>query len=114
MSTTIESWARRKLGKKFAGGTGGEGSRGGKVIGHTRSGKPIYSPRDDGRPPKSKGYGREDHQDAAKLHKVVAQKLGKRAAVPMTGGQGVAEALKMGSLKNAHAKAAAYHEGLGR
>lgn len=43
----------------------GEGSRGGKVIGHTRSGKAIYGK------PKSKkhdDFTAEDHQDAAKLH----------------------------------------------
>lgn len=44
---------------------GGEGSRGGKIIGHTRSGKPIYSKA------KNKNHDSftyEDHRDAAKLH----------------------------------------------
>lgn len=42
-----------------------EGSRGGKVIGHTKSGKPIY---DSVTPHKDhKGFEREDHEDAATL-----------------------------------------------
>lgn len=44
---------------------GGEGSRGGKVIGHTRSGKPIYQSSDDNN---TKDYGKEDHEDAANEH----------------------------------------------
>lgn len=38
----ILKWANRKR----RADTGGEGSRGGNVIGHTKSGKPIYAPRD--------------------------------------------------------------------
>jgi len=51
---------------------GGEGSRGGKVIGHTDSGKPIYEKANH---PSHKSFNRGDHQDAHNLH----QKLGKEA-----------------------------------
>lgn len=49
MATNLVKWAKRHAAraglapKKYAGGGGGEGSRGGKVIGHTKSGKPIYA-----------------------------------------------------------------------
>lgn len=43
----------------------GEGSRGGKVIGHTRSGKPIY---ENSNHPDHKGFSSSDHLDAAKAH----------------------------------------------
>jgi len=71
---------------------GGEGSRGGNVIGHTRSGKPVYGPNDSfvsaARSAQSGGtdatdklkqeikahqqqhadFTKEDHEDAAKMH----------------------------------------------
>ena len=51
----------------------GEGSKGGKVIGHTRSGKPIYESHLQ---PKTKhkvidhckDFSKEDHEDAQNLH----------------------------------------------
>ena len=44
---------------------GGEGSKGGNIIGHTRSGKPIYdSYNHEGH----KEFNAEDHRDAGKLH----------------------------------------------
>jgi hypothetical protein len=43
----------------------GEGSRGGKVVGHTSSGKPIY---DDHGHADHASFSKEDHMDAAKLH----------------------------------------------
>ena len=45
----------------------GEGSRGGKIIGHTKSGKPVYA----GAHPLSATYGgfsASDHEDAARAH----------------------------------------------
>jgi len=45
---------------------GGEGSKGGKVIGHTKSGKPIY---ESGRAKDYKDFTGQDHYDAAKFHK---------------------------------------------
>lgn len=44
---------------------GGEGSRGGKVIGHTRSGKAIYQNNSD---KNSKHFTKEDHKDASAIH----------------------------------------------
>lgn len=44
---------------------GGEGSKGGKIIGHTKSGKPIY---DTANHPSHAGFSTADHQDAADLH----------------------------------------------
>jgi len=43
----------------------GEGSRGGKVIGHTKSGKPIYASQNA---KLEKSYNAEDHKDAAYAH----------------------------------------------
>jgi hypothetical protein len=67
----------------------GEGSRGGKVIGHTKSGKPVYGPK--GKLPTSKaavqkmakaqakkdskGWTGRDHLDAKKIHATHAKKL---------------------------------------
>lgn len=44
---------------------GGEGSRGGKVIGHTKSGKPVYAKK---RASTYKSFTKEDHRNAAELH----------------------------------------------
>jgi hypothetical protein len=44
---------------------GGEGSRGGKVIGHTSSGKPIYAHKDAH---EYKDFTASEHQEAANLH----------------------------------------------
>lgn len=41
---------------------GGEGSRGGKIIGHTKSGKPVY---DSASHEGHKDFTKEDHHDAA-------------------------------------------------
>lgn len=51
---------------------GGEGSRGGKVIGHTKSGKPIYHHETYSNENYS-DYSKEDHADAAKVHDEKAQ-----------------------------------------
>lgn len=44
----------------------GEGSRGGKVIGHTKSGKPIY---DSHSHESHSNFSKEEHLQAASLHK---------------------------------------------
>jgi len=44
---------------------GGEGSHGGQVIGHTRSGKPIYA---NANHPEHSGFTKNDHQDAIHAH----------------------------------------------
>lgn len=46
--------------------TTGEGSRGGKIIGHTKSGKPVYADSAAGEKPK--GFDENDHIDAAQHH----------------------------------------------
>jgi hypothetical protein len=46
----------------------GEGDRGGHVIGHTKSGKPIYQKLYAGGNTEYEGFTKEDHEDAAKLH----------------------------------------------
>lgn len=52
---------------------GGEGSRGGKVIGHTKSGKPIY---DDAEHPDHKNFTSEEHLRAANVNKFKAKHEG--------------------------------------
>jgi len=44
---------------------GGEGSRGGKIIGHTKSGKPVYENRNA---MAEKKYTSKDHDDASYAH----------------------------------------------
>lgn len=44
---------------------GGEGSRGGKVIRHTKSGKPIYSEKHAN---DYKDFSKQDHKDAEEAH----------------------------------------------
>lgn len=44
----------------------GEGSKGGKVIGHTKSGKPIYAKHDDSR---HSDFDSNDHIDALTVHR---------------------------------------------
>jgi hypothetical protein len=61
------------------GGKDGEGSRGGNVIGHTSSGKPIYRKATAGegyhsRHKKYEGFTVKDHQDAAAAHSAEADK----------------------------------------
>lgn len=56
---------------------GGEGSRGGKIIGHTKSGKPIY---DTFSHSAHKDFTHQDHYDAQNLHKKnIIKKHGKDA-----------------------------------
>lgn len=49
-----------------------EGSRGGKIIGHTRSGKPIYASMAG---KDHKNLTHEDHRDATELHLKEARRL---------------------------------------
>lgn len=52
----------------------GEGSRGGKVIGHTKSGNPIYDTFDHS---EHKNFTKEDHRDAADIHEQYYEKKGR-------------------------------------
>ena len=45
-----------------------EGSRGGHVIGHTSSGKPIYASHAGNFKAHTKDWSKQDHADAASLH----------------------------------------------
>lgn len=45
---------------------GGEGSRGGKIVGYTKSGKPIYEGR--GTAKKYESFTKQDHHDAVDHH----------------------------------------------
>lgn len=47
---------------------GGEGSKGGKVIGHTKSGKPVYR-NHTVKNKVYKDFTKQDHADASKLHR---------------------------------------------
>ena len=49
-----------------------EGSKGGKVVGHTKSGKPIY---DNKHANDYKDFSSADHKDAANHHREVAKKI---------------------------------------
>ena len=52
-----------------------EGSRGGKVIGHTSSGKPVYESHSH---PSHKDFSATDHQEAANQHAQMQTKIEKR------------------------------------
>lgn len=53
---------------------GGEGTRGGKIIGHTSSGKPIYGSHGH---PSHGGFTKDDHFQAAKKHEELVDKHNK-------------------------------------
>lgn len=73
---------------------GGEGSRGGKIIGHTKSGKPVYEKLSDSR---HDNFTKEDRQDALKHYS-------KRAHQEELDGKVVKknEGMKFEEDKNAH------------
>lgn len=67
---SVESKSRQQLEKGIDENIiekGGEGSKGGKVIGHTKSGKPIYESL-DAKHENYKNFTSKDHKDAALLH----------------------------------------------
>lgn len=51
---------------------GGEGSKGGRVIGHTSSGKPVYAGHSN---PAHKEFTGAEHHSAAKVHEKERNKL---------------------------------------
>lgn len=63
--------------------TPGEGSRGGKIIGHTRSGKPVY---DNHGHAAHAGFSKPDHRDAAKMHDHIQEEMDKKHANGVIGG----------------------------
>lgn len=56
---------KKELIKKLVEELKSEGSRGGKVIGHTKSGKPIYESHEQTH---TQHYTSEDHSDAVNAH----------------------------------------------
>ncbi len=80
----------------------GEGSRGGHVIGHTKSGKPVYA--SGGR---NQGFTKQDHRDASALH----DKAGDRAF--SRGGPAVATARQHWEQAFKHESAATAGRGSG-
>jgi len=65
----IESLKEIFSGEELEKAIKGEGSRGGKVIGHTRSGKPIYGTSSQKQVGiHEKGWTKKDYEDAAKAH----------------------------------------------
>ncbi len=46
----------------------GEGSRGGKIIGHTKSGKAVYESKGMDKPHGTENYTPDDHRDASVIH----------------------------------------------
>lgn len=67
----IANWDRRYAEAHSNISKGGEGSRGGKVIGHTKSGKPIYEiASHEGH----KDFTEQDHKDARAIHEKKALK----------------------------------------
>lgn len=51
---------------------GGEGSHGGKVIGHTKSGKPIYGGAMD-KPSDHKDFSKQDHKDSSDINMLISK-----------------------------------------
>lgn len=54
---------------------GGVGSRGGKVVGYTKSGKPIYSSGYHSDYNNNSKYSKEDRSEISEYHKKTAAKL---------------------------------------
>lgn len=52
-----------------------EGSRGGKVIGHTKSGKPVYEDHKRSDHSDYENFNAKDHKEASQLHYDIARKL---------------------------------------
>lgn len=74
----------RRLGKvNSALAKSGEGSKGGKIIGHTKSGKPIYDSHGHAA---HAGFAKPDHRDAAKMHVHHQELMDKEHAGGVIGG----------------------------
>lgn len=58
---------------------GGEGSKGGKVIGHTKSGKAIYGEKSPSKGHKFEGWNKQDHLDALEAHGSLSDKHDKES-----------------------------------
>jgi len=65
LSISLDSYQGHQIEKGFQ----GEGSKGGHIIGHTSSGKPIYEEKGAR---EYQGFTKKDHKDAYNLHEYVA------------------------------------------
>lgn len=100
MSKAVESELEKSEEDGFE--KGGIGSKGGKVIGHTKSGKPIYQNRKADHE-KYKEYGYAEHQEAAKTHYEFGENLGAGADDPIG-------ASNLSKKKQEHYRIARSHE----
>jgi len=70
----LKAWSWRDLLK-----SGGEGARGGHVIGHTKSGKPVYASRSEAEwKEHHAGFTARDHAQAMEIHSAEREKAGDR------------------------------------
>lgn len=88
--------------------TGGEGSRGGHVIGHTSTGKPVYA---NHKHKSHGGFTPEEHKQAANLHEKKAKEL--RATADQYHKEGTAAGLahQISGLAREHSVSAGMHRG---
>jgi len=70
-TTTTRHDAAAK-GKSPSGRAKGEGSRGGKVVGHTSTGKPIYESHSH---PSHADFTKDEHREAGRLHDKLAKSV---------------------------------------
>ena len=77
---------------------GGPGSRGGRIIGHTRSGQPIYASHNH---PSHHDFTSDEHGDAARHNRREAQKFSDKAAGTVN---------EPGIESSQHRKTARHHE----
>lgn len=73
----------------------GEGSRGGNIIGHTKSGKPIY---DLFKHPQHNAFTAQDHHEAAKINQEIKDKHTKAGSDQ----QNMEKAFKHGNAQTKH------------
>lgn len=91
------------------GGVGSEGSRGGKVIGHTRSGKPIYAHRDPNYHKGFENWSKEDHKDAAEHHSKHSKSLDEKAREVFKQGKHD-ESAELASSSDKHKNLSKFHQ----
>ena len=92
---------------------GGEGSKGGKVIGHTASGKPIYENM-HGSHPNYGNFSVKDHKEASVLHSNLSIEKYKQAydkKNPEIDEEKRQESIKQGGISSSHDKEAKKKDG---
>jgi 8-oxo-dGTP diphosphatase len=98
----------KKISKPFPShDPGGEGSRGGNVIGHTKSGKPIYGDHlNEGHI----GFDMSDHKDAANFHNDVVEATANKIDAIREKDPNFAIPQKIIEFLNHHRKQAQFHQ----